>query len=74
LRVLLAEALFTGTDLVLLVLALGAALVVGNGYALVRPPTRTKEGELSRAPFARSLVMIVIGLVATIWAVATLTS
>ena len=71
---LLAEALFTGTDLVLLVLALGAALVVGYGYALVRPPTRTKEGELSRAPFARSLVMIVIGLVATIWAVATLTS
>jgi hypothetical protein len=72
--VLLAEALFTGTDLVLLVLALGAALVVGNSYALVRPPTRTKEGELTRAPFARSMVMIVIGLVATVWAIATLTS
>jgi len=72
--VLLAEALLTENDLVLLVLAMGAALVVGNGYALVRPPTRTKEGELSRAPFARSLVMIVIGLVAAVWAIATLTS
>ena len=71
---LLAEALLTENDLVLLVLAMGAALVVGNGYALVKPPTRTKEGELSRAPFARSLVMIVIGLVAAIWAVATLTT
>ena len=71
---LLAEALLTENDLVLLVLAMGAALVVGNGYALVRPPTRTKEGELSRAPFARSLVMIVIGLVAAVWAIATLTS
>ena len=71
---LLAEALLTENDLVLLVLAMGAALVVGNGYALVKPPTRTKEGELTRAPFARSLVMIVIGLVAAIWAIATLTS
>ena len=71
---LLAEALLTENDLVFLVLAMGAALVVGNGYALVRPPTRTKEGELSRAPFARSLVMIVIGLVAAVWAIATLTS
>jgi hypothetical protein len=72
--VLLAEAFFTQTDLVLLVLALGAALVVGNGYALVRPPARTEEGELSRAPVARSLVMIGVGLVAAIWAIATLTS
>ena len=71
---LLAEALFTENDLVLLVLALGAALVVGNGYALVKPPTRTKEGELSRAPFARSMVMIVVGLIAAVWAIATLTS
>ena len=71
---LLAEALFTKNDLVLLVLALGAALVVGNGYALMKPPTRTKEGELSRAPFARSMIMIVVGLVAAVWALATLTS
>ena len=71
---LLAETLLTENDLVLLVLAMGAALVFGNGYALVKPPTRTKEGELSRAPFARSLVMIAIGLVAAVWAIATLTS
>ena len=72
---LLAEGgLFTETDLVLLVLALGAALVVGNGYALVRPPTRTKEGELSRAPFGRSVIMIAVGLLAAVWAIATLTS
>jgi hypothetical protein len=71
---LLAEAFFTQTDLVLLVLALGCALVAGNGYALLRPPARTKEGELTRAPVARSLVMVTIGLVAAVWALATLTS
>jgi hypothetical protein len=74
LQALLAETFFTDTDLVLLVLALGAALVVGNAYALVRPPTRTKDGELSRAPFARSMVMIVVGLIAAVWAIASLTS
>jgi hypothetical protein len=72
--VLLAEALFTGTDLVLLVLALGAALVVGNVYALMRPPARTHEGELPRAPVGRSAVMIAVGLIAAVWAIATLTS
>lgn len=71
---LLAEALFTGTDLVLLVLALGAALVVGNVYALMRPPVRAKDGELSKAPVGRSALMIAVGLVAAVWAVATLTS
>ena len=71
---LLAEALFTGTDLVLLVLAIGAALVVGNVYALVRPPARVREGELSRAPVGRSAVMIGVGLIAAVWAIATLTS
>ena len=70
----LAEAFFTQNDMVLLVLALGGALVVGNGYALLRPPARTRDGELSRAPVARSVVMMLVGLVAAVWALATLTS
>lgn len=69
---MLAE-LFLGNDLLpWLVLALGAALVVGNGLALVRPPERRAEGELARAPIARTIVMIVVGLVAAVWALATL--
>jgi hypothetical protein len=66
---------FLGEDLLpLLVLALGAAMVVGNGLAVVRPPAKAKEGELERAPVGRSVVMIVVGLVAVIWALATLSS
>ena len=47
-------------------------LVVGNGMALVRPPDRARTGDLERAPVRRSVVMIVIGAVAAIWALATL--
>jgi hypothetical protein len=66
---------FLGDDLLpLLVLALGAAMVVGNGLALVRPPAEAKEGELGRAPTGRSAVMIGIGLVAAVWALASLVS
>ena len=50
------------------------ALFFGNGLALLRPPPEPKDGELTRAPPARTAVMMVIGLVATIWAVATLIS
>jgi hypothetical protein len=64
---------FLGDDLLpYLVLALGAALVFGNGMALVRPPKQAKEGELSRAPVGRSVVMIAIGFVAAVWALASL--
>jgi hypothetical protein len=66
---------FLGDNLLpYLVLALGGALLVGNGLALVRPPAAPKDGELTRAPVARSVVMMVVGLVATIWALATLTA
>jgi hypothetical protein len=66
---------FLGDDLLpYLVLALGGALLVGNGLALLRPPAAPKDGELTRAPVARSAVMMLVGLVATIWALATLTS
>ena len=62
-----------GDDLLpYLVLALGAALVFGNGLALVRPPKEVKDDELARAPVGRSTVMIGIGLVAAIWALASL--
>lgn len=56
-----------------LVLALGAALALGSTLALVRPPSqRRSEGDLDRAPVARSVVMIAIGLVAALWAIVTL--
>jgi len=64
---------FLGQDLLpFLVLALGAALVFGNGMALIRPPKQAKEGELARAPAGRSAVMMAIGFVAAIWALASL--
>lgn len=67
--------MFLGDDLLpLLVLALGAAMAVGNGLALVRPPEEPREGELGRAPAARSVVMIAIGLVAAVWALVSLVS
>ncbi len=67
--------MFLGNNLLpYLVLALGAALVFGNGMALVRPPKEAKENELARAPVGRSAVMIGIGLVAAVWAVASLVS
>ena len=65
--------MFLGEDLLpLLVLAIGGALAVGNTLALVRPPGRPREGELARAPVGRSMVMIAIGLVAAVWALASL--
>ena len=65
--------MFLGEDLLpLLVLALGAAMVVGNGMALLRPPPTPKEGELERAPVGRSLVMVGVGLLAAVWALASL--
>jgi hypothetical protein len=65
--------MFLGEDLLAyLVLALGAAMAVGSLMALVRPPETPKDGELARAPLSRSVVMIVIGSVAAIWAVASL--
>jgi hypothetical protein len=62
-----------GDDLLpLLVLAFGAAMAIGSGVALVRPPERKEEGALDKAPVARSVVMIAIGTVASVWAVASL--
>ncbi len=64
---------FLGEDLLSwLVLAIGGALIVGNVLALVRPPATTDERALEQAPLVRTLVQIVIGMVATVWALATL--
>jgi len=65
--------MFLGEDLLAwMVLAFGAAMAVGSALALVRPPEDRKQGELEKAPLGRSLVMIVVGSVAAIWAVASL--
>lgn len=65
--------LFGGADLLpWLVLAIGGAMAVGSTMALIRPPETPKDGDLARAPLARSLVFIAIGLVAAVWALASL--
>lgn len=65
--------MFLGDNLLpLLTLALGAALVVGNGVALLRPPVQPREGDLTRAPLVRTGLQIAIGLVAAVWALASL--
>ena len=69
------EGMFLGDDLLeWLLLALGGALFVGNVVAIVRPPVQHEEGALERAPLGRSLVYAGLGLVAAIWALATLIS
>lgn len=66
--------MFLGEDLIpLLLLALGGALFAGNVMAIVRPPERQRdEDNLERAPIGRSLLYATLGLVAAIWALATL--
>ncbi len=62
-----------GEDLLpLLVLAIGAAMVAGNGLALVRPPPAAKGSSPARAPVVRTLVMITIGALAAVWALVSL--
>lgn len=65
--------LFGGADiLVLLVLALGGALLVGNVLAVLRPPPQRRDGDLDHAPLARTVTMGAVGLVAVVWAAGTL--
>ncbi len=72
---MLAAETFLGEDLLpLLVLALGGALVVGNGLALLRPPPKPQADELARAPLGRTVAMLVVGLVAAVWSLASLLS
>jgi hypothetical protein len=53
---------------------MGGAMFVGNVLAIVRPPAALKDGDLPRAPVRRSLFMAVIGLIASVWAIASLVS
>lgn len=65
--------MFLGDDLLpYLVLALGGAMFVGNGLALLRPPPQAKEGDLDAAPRGRTFAMMAVGLVAALWALASL--
>ncbi len=68
--------MFLGEDLLAwLTLAFGGALFVGNLLAIVKPPTRQLDDtNLERAPVMRSVVFSAIGLVAAIWAAASLLS
>lgn len=73
-----------GDDLLAwLLLAFGAALVFGNVAALLRPPANRPaprpegsdaggEAALDRAPLARTVLMIGVGVVAGGWALASL--
>lgn len=58
----------------LLTLALGAALATGTALALARPRDIANENELTKPPLGRSIIQIVIGSFASLWAVATLLS
>ena len=66
--------MFLGEDLLAwLVLAFGGALFAGNVVAVVRPPAGDRpDGQLERAPVARSLAFAAIGLVAALWALVSL--
>ena len=69
----LASQVFLGDDLLpLLVLALGGAMAFGNLLAIVRPPAKQKEGQLAKAPIGRSVTMASLGLIAAVWAAASL--
>lgn len=68
--------MFLGENLIVyLVLALGGALAFGNFFALIKPPQQGRtETDLEKAPVVRSVVMGLVGLVAAIWAIASLIS
>ncbi|MCU0311575.1 MAG: hypothetical protein MUE36_11630 [Acidimicrobiales bacterium] len=67
--------MFLGEDLLpWMVLAIGAALVVGTGLALVRPRQDPEGNDLARPPVARSVVMIAVGGIAAAWGLASLAS
>lgn len=68
--------MFLGEDLLAwLTLAFGGALFVGNLLAIVKPPaSQLDDTNLERAPVVRSAIYSGIGLVAAIWALASLVS
>ena len=74
-RTVMAAEFFLGDDLLpWLLLAFGSALVVGNLLALVRPPQPEPGSSVppERPPLRRTIVMIVVGALVAIWALASL--
>ena len=68
---------FLGLDSNLLtwwLLAFGAAMVVGNLAALLKPPAAEPgTGPApARPPIGRTLVFVLVGLLASVWALASL--
>ena len=59
-----------------LLVAMGAALFIGNLMALVRrraPASLAEDGQaLPQAPVARTVTFLVIGLVVAVWGLASL--
>ncbi|MXW95410.1 MAG: hypothetical protein F4110_09800 [Acidimicrobiaceae bacterium] len=68
--------MFLGQNLLAwLVLALGASMAAGNLAALLRPrPDRRDPTDLDRAPLGRSILFMVVGSLAAVWAIASLLS
>ncbi len=66
--------MFLGDNLLAwLVLAIGGAMAAGNLMAIVRPPeTKNDDNDLEKAPLIRSVVFITVGLVASVWSIASL--
>ena len=65
--------MFLGEDLLgWLLLALGAAMFEGNGLAILRPPANKENTDLKKAPIARSLIFMLLGLIASVAALGTL--
>ncbi len=66
--------MFLGENLLAyLVLAMGGALAAGNLMALIRPPERPRsETDLDRPPLGRTILMIIVGVVAAGWSLASL--
>lgn len=56
----------------LVALAFGAALLIGPGAALIKPPKTLDENDLERPPLIRTLTFMGIGLIMAFWALATL--
>ena len=71
------DEMFLGNDLLpWLLLAVGAALVVANIAVLIRPPraegASSESDRLDRPPLRRVLPLILLGLVVSVWAGASL--
>ncbi len=65
--------MFLGEDLLeWLLLAFGGAMFMGNLTALLNPPKKQDEQHLRKAPFWRSFVYIIVGLVVAVWSLAGL--